>query len=70
MNVGDMVRLKHGHPYEHKIGMIVDRTIEVLPPGGRNDKVLVYKILLDGIIVNVPYKWLQILNTHPSNTGE
>ena len=63
MNVGDMVSLKIGHPYEHRIGMIVDRTIEHLPPG--TDRILVYKVLIDGIIVNVPYKWLQILNTHP-----
>ena len=63
MIVGDMVILKAGHPYEHRIGMIVDRTLEILPPG--TNKILVYKILLDGTIINVPYRWLQILNTHP-----
>ena len=65
MNIGDMVVLKRGHPYENQVGIIVDRTLEVLPPGGRNDKVLVYKVLSEGIIINVPYRWLQILNTHP-----
>tara|TARA_X000000950_G_C13806358_1_gene615728 strand:+ start:898 stop:1104 length:207 start_codon:yes stop_codon:yes gene_type:complete len=68
MNAGDIVCLKAGHPYENKVGIIVERTLEILPPG--TNKILVYKVLLDGIIVNVPYKWLQILNTHPSNTGE
>ena len=64
MNVGDIVSLKEGHPYENRVGIIVDRTIEPLPPG--TDKILVYKVLSDGIIINVPYRWLQILNTHPS----
>jgi len=65
MNVGDMVQLKHGHPYEYKVGVIIDRSIEALPPGGRNDKVLVYKVLTEGIIINVPLKWLvQITDTH------
>ena len=68
MNAGDIVYLKAGHPYESKVGIIVERTLEILPPG--TNKILVYKVLLDGIIVNVPYRWLQILNTHPSNTGE
>ena len=68
MNAGDIVYLKAGHPHESKVGIIVERTLEILPPG--TNKILVYKVLLDGIIVNVPYKWLQILNTHPSNTGE
>ena len=65
MNVGDMVTLKRGHPHESCIGIIVDRTIEPLPPG--TDKILVYKVLTGGIIINVPYKWLQIINTHPSS---
>ena len=65
MNVGDMVSLKKGHPYEYQVGIIVDRAIEPLPPAGRTNKVLVYKVLLEGTIINVPYKWLQILNTHP-----
>ena len=65
MNVGDMVILKHGHPYQDRVGIIVDRTIEKLPPG--TDRILVYKVLSEGTIINVPYKWLQILNTHPSS---
>ena len=63
MKVGDMVSLKKGHPYEYRVGIIVDRTIEVLPPG--THRILVYKVLLDSIIINVPYKWLQTINTHP-----
>ena len=63
MNAGDIVSLKMGHPYESKIGIIVERTFEILPPG--TNKILVYKVLLEGTIINVPYKWLQILNTHP-----
>ena len=65
MNAGDIVRLKVGHPYESKIGIIVERTLEILPPG--TNKILVYKVLIDSTIINVPYKWLQILNTHPSS---
>ena len=68
MNAGDMVILKHGHPYESKVGIIVERTFEILPPG--TDRILVYKVLLEGTIISVPYRWLQILNTHPKNTGE
>ena len=63
MKVGDMVVLKPGHPYEHRVGIIIDRTIEPLPPG--TDRILVYKVLSEGTIINVPYRWLQILNTHP-----
>ncbi len=63
MNVGDMVQLKTGHPYENRVGIIVDRTIEPLPPG--TNRILVYKVLSEGTIINVPYRWLQILNTHP-----
>ena len=63
MNAGDIVSLKMGHPHESKIGIIVARTFEILPPG--TNKILVYKVLLEGTIINVPYKWLQILNTHP-----
>ena len=63
MNVGDMVILRKGHPYEHQVGIIVDRAIEPLPPG--TNRILVYKVLSEGTIINVPYKWLQILNTHP-----
>jgi len=65
MKVGDMIILKTGHPYEGQMGLIVERTIEKLPPG--KDRILVYKILSDGIIINVPMKWLQIINTHPSD---
>ena len=63
MKVGDMVSLKKGHPYEYRVGIIVERTIEILPPG--TDRILVYKVLSEGIIINVPYRWLQLLNTHP-----
>ena len=63
MNAGDIVSLKSGHPFEHKFGIIVEKTLEILPPG--TNKILVYKVLLEGTIINVPYKWLQILNTHP-----
>ena len=54
MNVGDMVVLKTGHPYENRVGIIVDRTIEPLPPG--TDRILVYKVLSEGTIINVPYR--------------
>ena len=63
MNVGDMVILKKGHPHEHRVGIIVERTIEHLPPG--TDRILVYKVLSEGIILNVPLRWLQTINTHP-----
>ena len=63
MNVGDLVRLKKGHPKEGKEGIVVDRTIEILPPG--THRILVYKLLVEGIIINVPLKWMQLLNTHP-----
>ena len=68
MNVGELVQLVQGHPYGGQIGMIVERTYKVLPPG--TNKILVYKVLSGGTIINVPYKWLQKINTHPSNTGE
>ena len=63
MNVGDLVKLVPGHPYEGRVGVIVERTFEILPPG--TNKILVYKVLSNDTIINVPYKWLQILNTHP-----
>ena len=63
MIAGDIVSLKTGHPYETKIGIIVDRTLEILPPG--TNKILVYKVLSDGIIINVPLKWMVRINTHP-----
>ena len=63
MNVGDLVQLKADHPLEYKEGIIVEKTIEVLPPG--TDRILVYKLLVDGIIINVPLKWMQLINTHP-----
>ena len=60
MNVGELVKVDwEGHPYQGKIGVIVDRTIDKLPPG--TDRILVYKLLVDGIIVNVPHKWMQKL---------
>ena len=68
MNIGDLVQLVEGHPYEGTIGVIVDKTLEILPPG--TNKILVYKVLSTGIIINVPLKWMVRINTHPSNTGE
>ena len=63
MNVGDLVELKLGHPQEGKRGVIVDRTIEILPGGIQ--RILVYKLLVDGIIINVPLRWMVQINTHP-----
>jgi hypothetical protein len=63
MNAGDLVQLKKDHPYEDRVGIIVERTFENLPPG--TNKILVYKVLLNSIIISVPQKWLQIINTHP-----
>jgi len=64
MNAGDLVKIKKGHPCDSgSIGVIVERTIEILPPG--TERVLVYKVLIEGIIINVPLKWLQTINTHP-----
>ena len=63
MNVGDLVELKPGHPQEGKQGVIVDRTIEILPGGIQ--RILVYKLLVDGIIINVPLRWMVQINTHP-----
>ena len=68
MNIGELVQLVSGHPYEGRIGVIVDKTLEILPPG--TNRILVYKVLLDSIIINVPLKWMVRINTHPSNTGE
>ena len=68
MKIGELVKLVEGHPYEGRVGVIVDRTFEHLPPG--TNKILVYKILSEGIIINVPLKWMVRINTHPSNTGE
>ena len=68
MNVGDLVKIKESHPYGHRVGLIVDKTFEVLPPG--TNLILVYKVLLKDTIINVPLKWMVRINTHPSNTGE
>ena len=68
MNPGDLIQLKMQHPFEGQIGVIVDKTLEVLPPG--NNKILVYKVLVDDIIINVPLKWMELLNTKHSITGE
>ena len=63
MNIGELVQLAPGHPYEGKIGVIVEKTLEYLPPG--TNKILVYKILSDGIIINVPLKWMvRLTDTH------
>ena len=70
MNIGDLVQLIDDHPYGGCTGVIVDRTLESIPPAGRNDKILVYKVLSEGIIINVPLKWMVQINRHPSNTGE
>ena len=56
MKVGDLVQLVEGHPYEGRVGMIVERTFEILPPG--TNQILVYKVLSAGIIINVPLKWM------------
>lgn len=56
MNVGDLVQLVPGHPYEGRVGVIVERTFEILPPG--TNKILVYKVLTRGTIINVPLKWM------------
>ena len=58
---GDLVKLKKDHPYEGKVGLIVDRGLQVLPPG--NKKILVYKVLVGDIIINVPLRWMEQINT-------
>jgi len=68
LNIGELVQLVEGHPYEGRVGVIVDKTLEHLPPG--TNRILVYKVLSEGIIINVPLKWMVRINTHPSNTGE
>lgn len=68
MNVGDLVQLVEGHPYEGRVGVVVARDLEHLPPG--TNLILVYKVLSHGIIINVPLKWMvRITDTH-QNTGE
>ena len=63
MNIGDLVQLVDGHPYGGRTGVVVDRTLEILPPG--TNRILVYKVLSDGIIINVPLKWMvRITDTH------
>lgn len=68
MNAGDIISIKNGHPYESKMGIIIERTFEIMPPG--THRILVYKVLIESMIINVPYKWLQLINTHQTNTGE
>ena len=63
MNVGDLVILKSGHPQEGKQGVIVDKTIEILGPD--TNRILVYKLLVDGIIIDVPLRWMVRINAHP-----
>ena len=65
MNVGDLVRLKmeHSSLFGGKEGIIVGKSIEILPPG--TNRILVYKLLVDGIIINVPLRWMVRINTHP-----
>ena len=68
MNIGELVQLIPGHPYEGRIGVIVDKTLEILPPG--TNRILVYKILSDGIIINVPLKWMVRIQTLTQQTQE
>ena len=63
MKVGDLVQLVSGHPYEGYVGVVIDRTFQILPPG--TTQLLVYKVLSEGIIINVPLKWMVRINTHP-----
>jgi hypothetical protein len=67
MNVGDLVRLKSDFPsrFGGKEGIIIHRGLEILPNG--TDRILVYKLLVDGIIINVPLKWMVRINTHPEH---
>lgn len=63
MIIGDLIRIKDGHPYSQRVGLIVDRTFEILPPG--SNLILVYKVLMKDTIINVPLKWLvRITDTH------
>ena len=57
---GDLIIFKTDHPYENQIGCIVERTFEILPPG--INKILVYKVLVDSIIINVPMRWMEHIN--------
>ena len=61
MHIGDLIKIKQGHPHEYKIGPIIDRVFMVLPPG--NNKILVYKVLVDSIILNVPLRWMEQIST-------
>ncbi len=62
MSIGDLIRFKMGHPAEGKYGTIVDRVFQTLPPG--NKKILVYKVLVEDIIINVPLKWMEQIKEH------
>ena len=66
MNVGDLVKIKleHSSNFGGKKGIIIDKSIENISTG-TNNKILVYKLLVDGIIINIPMKWMVLLNTHP-----
>ena len=70
MNIGEVIRLVNwtGSPHNGNIGIIVDKTFEHRPPG--NHKILVYKVLVGGIIINVPLNSLVRINTHPATTGD
>ena len=67
LRVGDVVQLVTEGlgtaSFNGNIGIIVDKTLEHRPPG--NHKILVYKVLSGGIIINVPLKWMVLINTHP-----
>jgi hypothetical protein len=67
LRVGDIVQLVTDGGvtggFNGNIGIIVDKTLENRPPG--NHKILVYKVLSGGIIINVPLKWMVRINTHP-----
>ena len=67
LRVGDVVQLVTDGmkiaSFNGNIGIIVDKALEHRPPG--NHKILVYKVLAGGIIINVPLKWMVRINTHP-----
>ena len=63
MNVGELIRFIPDHPYGGRVGIIVGKSIEILPPG--TNRILVYKVMSHGIIINVPLKWMVRINTHP-----
>ena len=59
---GDLICFRPGQPHEFEFGFIIERTFETLPPG--TNKILVYKVLVDSIIINVPMRWMEHVNTN------